>query len=207
MLKDRLPFSQACENNKHPILKVLKEYISDQDSLLEIAGGTGQHGEFFAKNLPNLLWQTSDLPGAVADLNLRISEANLQNLPPALTLDVNDSNWNVKKYELLFTANSLHIMSEKSVEKFFSRIPNVLHQFALVFIYGPFKYGGKFTTRSNAEFDERLKDKDSRSGIRDFEVISELAVSVGLNLVADVQMPSNNQLLVFSRRQGRATLS
>ena len=199
MLNDRLPFSQACENNKEPILKVLKEYISDQESLLEIAGGTGQHGEFFAKNFPNLLWQTSDLPGAVADLNLRISETSLQNLPPALKLDVNASNWNVKKYELLFTANSLHIMSEKSVENFFSKIPNVLQQSALVFIYGPFKYGGKFTTRSNAEFNEWLKEKDLRSGVRDFEVISELAVSVGLSLAADVQMPSNNQLLVFSR--------
>ena len=199
MLNDRLPFSQACENNKQPILKVLKEYISDQESLLEIAGGTGQHSEFFARSFPNLLWQTSDLPGSVADLNLRISEANLHNLPPALILDVNDSNWNVKKYQLLFTANSLHIMSEKSVENFFSRIPNVLQQSALVFIYGPFKYDGNFTTKSNAEFDEWLKEKDLRSGVRDFEAISELAVSVGLSLVADVQMPSNNQLLVFSR--------
>ena len=198
MLKDRLPFSQACENNKQPILKVLKEYISDQESLLEIAGGTGQHGEFFARSFPNLLWQTSDLPGSVADLNLRISEANLHNLPPALILDVNDSHWNVKKYQLLFTANSLHIMSEKSVENFFSRIPNVLQQSALVFIYGPFKYDGNFTTKSNAEFDEWLKEKDLKSGVRDFEAISELAVSVGLSLVADVQMPSNNQLLVFS---------
>ena len=153
----------------------------------------------FAKSFPNLLWQTSDLPGAVADLNLRISEARLQNLPPALTLDVNDSNWNVKKYDLLFTANSLHIMSEQSVENFFSKIPNVLQQSALVFIYGPFKYGGKFTTKSNAEFNEWLKEKDPRSGIRDFEVIFELAVIVGLSLVADVQMPSNNQVLVFSR--------
>ena len=199
MLNDRLPFSQACENNKEPILKVLKEYISDQESLLEIAGGTGQHSEFFAKSFPNIVWQTSDLPDAVTDLNLRISEANLQNLPRALTLDVNDPNWNVKKYELLFTANSLHIMSEKSVENFFSKIPNILQQNALVFIYGPFKYGGKFTTKSNAEFNEWLKEKDLRSGVRDFEVISELAVSVGLSLVADVQMPSNNQLLVFSR--------
>ena len=198
MLNDRLPFSQACESNKEPILKVLKEYISDQESLLEIAGGTGQHGEFFARSFPKLLWQTSDLPGAVADLNLRISEANLHNLPPALILDVNDSNWNVKKYQLLFTANSLHIMSEKSVENFFSRIPNVLQQSALVFIYGPFKYDGNFTTKSNAEFDEWLKEKDLKSGVRDFEAISELAVSVGLSLVADVQMPSNNQLLVFS---------
>ena len=199
MPNDRLPFSQACENNKNSILKVLKEYIADQDSLLEIASGTGQHGEFFAKSFPNLLWQTSDLPGAVDDLNLRISEANLQNLPLALTLNVNDSNWNVKKYELLFTANSLHIMSEKSVENFFSRIPNVLQQSALVFIYGPFKYDGKFTTKSNAEFDEWLKEKDLRSGVRDFEDINKLAVNVGLSLAADVQMPSNNQLLVFLR--------
>ncbi len=199
MPNDRLPFSQACENNKNSILKVLKEYIADQDSLLEIASGTGQHGEFFAKSFPNLLWQTSDLPDAVDDLNLRISEANLQNLPLALTLNVNDSNWNVKKYELLFTANSLHIMSEKSVENFFSRIPNVLQQSALVFIYGPFKYDGKFTTKSNAEFDEWLKEKDLRSGVRDFEDINKLAVNVGLSLAADVQMPSNNQLLVFLR--------
>ena len=199
MLNDRLPFSQACEKNKEPILKVLKEYISDQESLLEIAGGTGQHGEFFAKSFPNIVWQTSDLPDAVTDLNLRISEANLQNLPRALTLDVNDPNWNVKKYELLFTANSLHIMSEESVENFFSRIPDALQQSALVFIYGPLKYDGKFTTESNAEFDEWLKEKDRRSGIRDFEVISELAISAGFSFVADVQMPSNNQLLVFSR--------
>lgn len=199
MLNDRLLFSQACEKNKEPILKVLKEYVSDQESLLEIAGGTGQHGEFFAKSFPNIVWQTSDLPDAVTDLNLRISEANLQNLPRALTLDVNDPNWNVKKYELLFTANSLHIMSEESVENFFSRIPDALQQSALVFIYGPFKYDGKFTTESNAEFDEWLKEKDRRSGIRDFEVISELAISAGFSFVADVQMPSNNQLLVFSR--------
>ena len=199
MLNDRLLFSQACEKNKEPILKVLKEFISDQESLLEIAGGTGQHGEFFAKSFPNIVWQTSDLPDAVTDLNLRISEANLQNLPRALTLDVNDPNWNVKKYELLFTANSLHIMSEESVENFFSRIPDALQQSALVFIYGPFKYDGKFTTESNAEFDEWLKEKDRRSGIRDFEVISELAISAGFSFVVDVQMPSNNQLLVFSR--------
>ena len=199
MLNDRLLFSQACEKNKEPILKVLKEYVSDQESLLEIAGGTGQHGEFFAKSFPNIVWQTSDLPDAVTDLNLRISEANLQNLPRALTLNVNDPNWNVKKYELLFTANSLHIMSEESVENFFSRIPDALQQSALVFIYGPFKYDGKFTTESNAEFDEWLKEKDRRSGIRDFEVISELAISAGFSFVADVQMPSNNQLLVFSR--------
>ena len=103
------------------------------------------------------------------------------------------------KYELLFTANSLHIMPENSVENFFSGIPNVLQQNGLVFIYGPFKYGGKFTTKSNAEFDEWLKEKDPRSGIRDFEVISELAASRSLNLVDDVDMPSNNQLLIFSK--------
>ena len=46
MLQDPLPYSQACENNKFAILEVLQRYISSEGSLLEIASGTGQHGEF-----------------------------------------------------------------------------------------------------------------------------------------------------------------
>ena len=201
MLEEHLHYSQACENNKQPILKVLRKYISSQENLLEIAGGTGQHGEFFAQKFPNLYWQTSDLPEAVAELNLRITAANLRNLPLALPLDVNDSNWGMNNYELLFTANSLHIMSEKSVERFFAGIPGVIKKQGLVFIYGPFKYEGKYTTESNAQFDEWLKTRDPKSGIRDFENINTLAANAGLSLVVDESMPANNQILIFSRSE------
>ena len=198
MLKEQLPYSQACENNKKPILKVLRQYISNQSSLLEIAGGTGQHGEFLAKKFPNLHWQTSDVPAAVGHLNLRISAAKLKNLPLALPLDVNYANWGMNNYELLFTANSLHIMSVKSVENFFTGIPSVLKKQGLVFIYGPFKYEGNYTTESNAQFDDWLRARNPESGIRDFEDINTLAAEVGLNLVVDVGMPANNQILIFS---------
>ena len=201
MLKEHLPYSQACENNKKPILKVLRQYISSQNSLLEIAGGTGQHGEFFAKKFPNLHWQTSDVPTAVGHLNLRISAAKLQNLPLALPLDVNNSNWGLNNYELLFTANSLHIMSGKSVENFFTGIPGVLKNQGLVFIYGPFKYGGRYTTESNAQFDGWLRERNPECGIRDFEDINIMATDAGLNLVVDVSMPANNQILIFSRAE------
>ena len=119
MLQDPLPYSQACENNKFAILKILQRYISSGGSILEIASGTGQHGEFFAQKFSRLRWQTSDIPTAVARLNLRISSSNLPNLPLAIPLDVNDPDSCVACYNFLFTANSLHIMSEKSVENFF----------------------------------------------------------------------------------------
>ena len=55
------PFSQACENNKRPILEVLQRRLVDVSSVLEIGSGTGQHAVFFAEQLPHLQWRTSDL--------------------------------------------------------------------------------------------------------------------------------------------------
>ena len=54
------PFSQACENNKSPILKVLKEFFSDVTNVLEVGSGTGQHSVHFATHLAHLQWHCSD---------------------------------------------------------------------------------------------------------------------------------------------------
>ena len=54
------PFSQACENNKLPILNVLKVAFSRSQQVLEVGSGTGQHAVFMAQNLPHLSWQPSD---------------------------------------------------------------------------------------------------------------------------------------------------
>jgi hypothetical protein len=45
-----------------PILAVLREHFADRRHVLEIGSGTGQHAVYFAKALPHLSWQTSDLP-------------------------------------------------------------------------------------------------------------------------------------------------
>ena len=194
-----LPFSQASENNKRVILEVLAQHLTGGDSVLEIGGGSGQHAVFFATCLRELHWQSSDVLSNVDSLNLRISAAQLPNLPAAISLDVNDPDWSCPCCNVIYSANSLHIMSTASVEKFFSGAGTKLRDNGVLLAYGPFKYDGAFTTESNAHFDLWLKDRDPRSGVRDFEWVNDLAENAGLTLLEDNAMPANNQFLVWKK--------
>ena len=51
-----LPFSQACDNNREPILAVLRDAFASRRHVLEIGSGTGQHSVYFAPQLPQLIW-------------------------------------------------------------------------------------------------------------------------------------------------------
>lgn len=206
-----LPWSQACENNKRPILEVLQRHfrpravapeLPDQcrARVLEIGGGTGQHATFFAAEMPWLYWQSSDVADNVDPLAGRLEKAALENLPAPLTLDALDARWDAPATDYLFSANTLHIMSEQAVRGFFQRLPDVLKDDAVVCIYGPFRYGGEFTSASNASFDDWLRQRNPESGIRDAELVDELAQQVGLELIEDNRMPANNQLRVWRQR-------
>lgn len=194
-----LPFSQASENNKPFILEVLTRHLRADDRVLELAGGTGQHAVHFAENLPEVHWQSSDVPSNVDSLNLRIAAAKLPNLPAAIAIDVNDFPWGCEQSSAIFSANSLHIMSADSVENFFKGVGETLECGGRLIVYGPFKYGGEFTTPSNAGFDVWLKDRDPVSGVRDFEWVDGLARQVRLDLVEDNAMPANNQCVVWRK--------
>lgn len=199
-MEDSLPYSQASENNKLPILDVMRRYLTSCHSLLEIAGGTGQHAVFFAEQFPHLHWQSSDVPDAVATLNLRLTHASLPNLPIGIPIDVNSPTWNCAVVDAIYSANSLHIMSAASVEHFFTGVERHLSKTGLLMVYGPFKYNGEFTTESNAKFDLWLKGRNPVSGVRDFEWVNALAEAIGMSLVEDNAMPANNQMLVWKMR-------
>jgi len=203
---ESLPFSQACENNKPWILQVLRRHFGAPGKglarVLEIGGGTGQHAEFFAAQMPWLYWQSSDIAENVDALQLRLRAADLPNLPEAITLDAFDEHWSVPPVDFVFSANTLHIMSESAVQGLFRNLPAVLANNARVAIYGPFRYDGKFTTDSNAGFDKWLKQRDPQSGIRDAEWIDELAADAGLTLIEDNNMPANNQLRIWHKPAG-----
>lgn len=194
-----LPFSQSCENNKLPILSILKRYLTDKQSVLEIGGGTGQHAVFFAEQFPAINWISSEVPAGVKILNLRLQHADLANLPDAIAIDVCDERWPVDNPDVIFTANTLHIMSADSVIEFFAGVKRHLATTGMLLVYGPFKYGGEFTTPSNANFDLWLKARNPLSGVRDFEWINDLATKAGLTLLEDNSMPANNQLLVWQK--------
>ncbi len=193
------PFSEACERNRAPILEVLRDRFADRRHVLEIGSGTGQHAVHFAAALPHLSWQTSDLESGLPGIRLRIEESGLSNLPPPIALDATGS-WPDGRFDAVFTANTLHIMSWPQVRALFTALPKVLTANAVLAVYGPFNYDGRFTSPSNASFDAWLKQCYSPdSGIRDFAAVDELARSIGFALVEDRPMPANNRTLIWRR--------
>jgi SAM-dependent methyltransferase len=194
-----MAFSQAAENNKEPIARVLRDVFKEVRQVLEIGAGTGQHAVHFARALPHLTWRPSDLAANLDDIRERLARDGVTNVAPPLPLDVTERPWPALKVDGVFAANCLHIMSWAEVEHLFGGIGEVLEAGGGVCLYGPFKYGGAFTTESNARFDTHLKRRDPASGIRDFEAVDALARAQGLRLIRDAAMPANNQLLVWRR--------
>lgn len=191
------PFSEACERNRGPILDVLKRAFAGSGSVLEIGSGTGQHALHFGPVLPHLVWQTSDLPRNHAGILAWLAEAGAPNVLPPLALDVTANEWPDATYDAVFSANTLHILSWPGVERMFHGVGRVLARDGTLCIYGPFNYGGRFTSASNARFDAALRARDAACGIRDFEAVDALARGIGLSLVEDVAMPANNRTLVW----------
>lgn len=189
-----LPFSQACENNKGPILSVLQRYLDNARSLLEIGAGTGQHAEFLAGLFPELTWQASDTADSLPLLQPRLARAGL---PDPIALDIDAADWGCGSFDAIFSANVLHIVGAPSVENFFRGLRTHLNPDGLLLVYGPFRYRNAYTSESNAQFDRWLKQRDPVSGIRDFEWVNALAEDAKLTLVKDNAMPANNQLLVW----------
>ena len=193
-------FSQACENNKNPIFDILGDKLQHVSKVLEIGSGTGQHAIFFTQKLPHLIWQTTDQGEYFAPLQTLMSAHNSDTIPMPLVLDVDQKKWPVADCEVIFTANSLHIMSWQSVQNLFTGVGTYLRQGGDFYIYGPFNYQGEFTSVSNKAFDQRLKESASHRGIRHFEEIKQLAEVISLTLIDDFAMPANNRLLHFKKK-------
>lgn len=193
------PCSEACERNREPILEVLRQVLPEKGTLLEIASGTGQHAVHFGAAFPRLTWLTSELPQQHDAIRIWLEEAQLPNVRPPLALDVHQPTWPVARVDAVFAANLLHILSWEGVQRLFDGVGPVLAPKGVLCVYGPFNYGGNYTSDSNARFDGWLKARDPRAGIRDFEAVEALARRGGLSLFRDVAMPANNRTLVWRK--------
>ena len=180
---------------------MLRDHFADRRDALEIGSGTGQHAVYFAAAMPWLTWQCSDRAENLPGIRLWLDEAALPNTPAPLALDVGGP-WPAHRYDAVFSANTLHIMSWMEVEALFAHLPQVTADGAVVIVYGPFNEGGRYTSDSNAVFDRWLKERGAHMGIRDVEAVVGLAGRVGFRLEADVGMPANNRCLVWRRLKG-----
>lgn len=198
-----LPFSQASENNKKPILEELRVWLKDSKAVLELGSGTGQHAVYFAPRLEHLIWNTSDLPENHAAIAARLSLHPAANLRAPMLLDARDTRWPSSTAALgvdaIYSANTAHIMHWDAVMSMFAGVGKALPVGGLFLLYGPFCYAGEHTSEGNRAFDASLRAGDAGKGIRDKNDLDELADQAGLTLAGDQAMPANNRLLVWRR--------
>lgn len=194
------PDAPSCERNRDPILDVLRTHFADRRQVLEIGSGTGQHAVYFAAALPHLQWQCTDRGENLPGIRMWLDEARLPNTQAPLELDVGGT-WPSRRYDAVFSANTLHIMAWDEVEQLFEHLAGVTTDDAVLVIYGPFNYDGHYTSDSNASFDQWLQARGAHMRIRDAEAVDALAEIHGFDLIDDIAMPANNRTRIWQRNR------
>lgn len=189
------PFSQACENNKQPILAELTQAFASSKTVLEIGSGTGQHAVHFARHLPHLNWHTSDLAHNHEGINAWLTEARLDNLFPPVELMIGQHAFPDIPFDAFYSANTAHIMFADEVALMMKSIGERLPEQGVFCQYGPFTRNGEFSSQSNLQFHHNLLSR----GLGGYKDISELQTwSEGLlTLQRVIPMPANNLLLIW----------
>ncbi|GAB2709470.1 DUF938 domain-containing protein [Aliiglaciecola aliphaticivorans] len=189
-------FSQACENNKTPILAQLRTHFADQNKIVEIGSGTGQHAAYFAPALPHLTWQPTDIPGNHDNINAWLEESECSNVLPPVEFFIGRDSWSFSDIDGVFSANTTHIMQPHEAQMMMETIAHNLPDNGVFCQYGPFKFDGKFTSASNDQFDQSLRER-GYGGIR--EIVELQTWAKPLSLVETIQLPANNHLLVWRK--------
>ena len=190
----------SAARNRDPILAVLRRVLPAEGLVLEIASGTGEHVIHFAAALPHLTFQPSDPDeNARASINGWVEASSLTNVHPALALDAASASWPIARADAIVCINMIHISPWASTLGLMRGAVRVLPPGGMLYLYGPYRRGGKLTAESNAAFDADLKARDHTWGIRDLDEVAQVALSEGFTAPEIESMPANN-LSVMLRR-------
>jgi cyclopropane fatty-acyl-phospholipid synthase-like methyltransferase len=195
-----MPRAAACERNRRPILAVLQKELQGRHTLLEIGSGTGEHAVYVGARLPAVTWQTSDLEESHAGINQWRDWSGLDNVLPPLLLDTTESpDIDPGTYTAIFSSNTAHIMGMQGVKGMFALAGKVLKSSGVFILYGPFRQQGRFTGPSDEVFHTSLQGRDPLMGIRDLEVLDELANAANMKRNALYAMPANNWIVIWKK--------
>ena len=151
-------FSEAAEKNKNHILLVLQEWLPTHARVLEIGSGSGQHALHMAAEMKSITWQPTERSEGMHDLTKNLSDYGFPNILKPLMLDLSSERWPNVDTNCVYSANVMHIVKENLGANLIRGVGDNLAEGGLLILYGPYKYGGDFTTQSNAEFDAWLKE-------------------------------------------------
>ncbi|MGE5146784.1 MAG: DUF938 domain-containing protein [Candidatus Eiseniibacteriota bacterium] len=191
----------AVARNREPILAVLRRVLPAAGTVLEIASGTGEHAAYCAPHFPALAWQPTDRdPGNLASIAAWAAASGAATIRPPIALDVTARDWGVTAVAAILCINMIHISPWAATEALMAGAGRLLPPGGPLYLYGPYKRGGRHTAPSNAAFDADLRRRDPAWGVRDLDDVARTAERNGLDLAEIVEMPANNLSVVFRQR-------
>jgi SAM-dependent methyltransferase len=191
-------YAPSAASNADAICSVLRAHAPTDGRALEIASGTGQHVVTFARALPGLMWQPTEIdPARRASIDAHASAAGLGNLRPALALDATAAGWHWKHkdQDMIVLINLLHLISTPVARTVVEEAVAALAPGGVFLLYGPFQRDGRLTSAGDQRFDSELRAADPEIGYkndRDVEVWLQAAGA----LVERREMPTNNLCLI-----------
>jgi hypothetical protein len=203
MINDARQYAPATERNREPILEILLKILPPTGNILEIASGTGEHAVFFAPHFQPRKWIPSEPnPLLRASIIAWSQKCPSDNLCPPLDIDVESPTWSIESTDLLpihaiININMIHIAPWSACLGLMAGAERILSKQGILYLYGPFKVGGKHTASSNLAFDTMLQAQNPAWGIRDLDEVIAVAKKHNLILKEVIEMPANNLSVVF----------
>lgn len=199
-MSDARRHAPATARNSEPIAAILRDVLPATGTVLEVASGSGEHAIFFARVFRELSWLPSDPdPAAIASIRAWAESARLPNLRPPLVIDAAAPDWPVDRVDAMLCVNMIHISPWEATVGLMRAAGRLLPAGAPLILYGPYVQAGVETAPSNLAFDENLKSRDPRWGLRRLEDVVALAEGEGLRLAAVHPMPANNLTVVLRK--------
>ena len=127
-------------------------------------------------------------------------QAGLGNLRAPLRIDARKSGWPITRADALLSLNMVHISPWEASLGLLDGAARLLPAGAPLILYGPWIEEDVAPAPSNLAFDESLKARDPRWGLRTVEPFADEAAARGLALVERRSMPANNLMLLFHRQ-------
>jgi len=192
----------AAARNREPILAVLRRVLPPTGLVVEIASGSGEHAVHFARALPHLEFQPSDPdPDSRASIDAWRRHEALPNVRPAVALDATAATWPIEAPAAFSCCNMIHIAPWEAGLGLLRGAGRFLAPGHPLVLYGPFRRAGRHTAPSNERFDESLRERDARWGVRDLDEVVAEAQKQSLELDEIVEMPANNLTVILRRSQ------
>lgn len=203
---DGRQYSPSSQRNAPHILKILKKVLPKKGTVLEIAGGTGEHAVIFAPEFPHLKWQPSDpAVDKLESIRAWVAVNPSPNILPAIAIDAASRHWPVEDLALdppinaIVCVNMIHVSPWAAGQGLLAGAGRILKKGGILYLYGAYMVDGKHTAPSNMEFDRMIRETDPSWGLRDIGDVEKEARRHGLTLQDMVPMPANNFSVIFEK--------